>query len=369
MKAFKPPPPLILIVDDTPQNLQVAGEILAERLDCELSFATSGEAALDSIADLKPDLLLLDVVMPGMNGFEVCRRLKSDPVTAGIPVIFFTGQADPSDVVAGFEAGGDDYVTKPFHAAELLARVGARLQLKQGADLVARKNDDLRHLLQILCHDLANPIASINGLLELCEKDPSALAEFLPDLREVAQRAEDQIRVVREMHVLDDDTRHLAVMAFPLAEAVTAAQKGVSHRFREKEISVECTIPEGLEVQVEPVSFINTVLSNLLSNAAKFSFRGGSVTISAARKEQEWVRIDIGDSGTGIPIRRLPGLFLPNSASSTPGTEGETGTGFGMPLIKSFTEAYGGQVHVDSRHRNEHPHGHGTVVSLLVRGA
>jgi len=121
--------PLILVVDDTPRNLQLVAEVLA-REGFEPALATDGPSALAFAAQEVPVLILLDVLMPGMDGYEVCRRLKADPVTQAIPVIFLTARAESDDILAGFEAGGVDYVTKPFRAPELLARVRAHVHLR-----------------------------------------------------------------------------------------------------------------------------------------------------------------------------------------------------------------------------------------------
>lgn len=122
--------PLVLVVDDTPKNLQLVAEILS-RAGFEPALAQDGPTALVSAARDKPDLILLDVLMPGMDGFEVCRRLKADPVTQGIPVIFLTAKTESGDILAGFERGGVDYVSKPFRVQELLARVKVHVELRK----------------------------------------------------------------------------------------------------------------------------------------------------------------------------------------------------------------------------------------------
>jgi len=129
-------PPLVLLVDDVPENLQVRGNILHDE-NYELAMAGSGREALDFVADDIPDLILLDINMPDMDGFEVCRRLKKSPALATIPVIFLSARVDTEDIVRGFEVGAVDYVTKPFKPPELLARVRTRLQLHQLKSLLS----------------------------------------------------------------------------------------------------------------------------------------------------------------------------------------------------------------------------------------
>lgn len=138
---------LVLVVDDNPQNLQVLGPML-EKKGYDVAFATSGEQALEFVAGETPDLVLLDIMMPGMDGYEVCQRLKEIKSTASIPVIFLTAKSDTDDVVRGFEAGGVDYVTKPFNSAELLARVKTHLELKNAREEIKT----LRGILPICAH-------------------------------------------------------------------------------------------------------------------------------------------------------------------------------------------------------------------------
>jgi len=142
---FKEKTPLVLIVDDVAKNLQVLGTILSKQ-NFKVAAANNGEQALKIAGNTLPDLILLDIMMPGINGFEVCSRLKKDPKTAGIPVIFLTAKIEPEDIIKGFETGAVDYVTKPFNSIELLARTKTHLELKISRDLLKIKNEQLREL-------------------------------------------------------------------------------------------------------------------------------------------------------------------------------------------------------------------------------
>lgn len=368
MPSKFPTSPAILIVDDSPHNLQVAGETLSRRLACELSFATDGQMALDSIREAKPDLILLDVMMPGLGGFEVCRILKSDPQTDSIPVIFLTAKAEPDDIVAGFKAGGADYVTKPFHQEELLARVTTCLELLKATRAIEAKNAELNHLLRVLCHDLANPIWALCGLLKISEEEPALLRENIPELHDISRQAMEQIELVRKMHSLESSRFNLPLAPVPLLDAVRAAERSLRRKFSEKELRLACAIPAGLSVEVERVSFTHSVLTNFLSNAAKFSFRGGEVLVRAGRADAGGVRVEICDTGKGIPKAKIAEMFSPRALYSTAGTEGEPGTGFGMPLAKRFVEAYGGRLEISSRDSSNHPGRHGTTITLWLRG-
>jgi CheY-like chemotaxis protein/signal transduction histidine kinase len=166
-------PPQILVVDDTPENLQIVGETLSRNVHCDLAFATDGRQALDSVRESPPDIVLLDVMMPGMTGYEVCKRLKADPATAAIPVLFLTAKVESADVVAGFEAGAVDYVAKPFNPPELVARVKTQINIRQAAAIVAARTDALNESLDRLAESeaflrttiqaLTHPFAVINA--------------------------------------------------------------------------------------------------------------------------------------------------------------------------------------------------------------
>jgi sigma-B regulation protein RsbU (phosphoserine phosphatase) len=151
--------PLILIVDDVPKNLQVLGNILQKKV-CDIAMATSGMQALKIIADVLPDLILLDIMMPGMDGLDVCKQLKDSPETKDIPVIFITAKTETEDIVKGFKFGAVDYVTKPFNASELLARVHTHLELKK-----ARETQ--QELISKLQKALAD-VKLLSGLLPIC---------------------------------------------------------------------------------------------------------------------------------------------------------------------------------------------------------
>ncbi len=151
--------PIILMVDDNPTNLRVLGHIL-KGLDVELSVASSGEIAIEIIKETPPDLILLDVMMPSLNGFEVCTKLKENETTRDIPIIFITALTDKEDIVRGFELGAVDYVTKPFNPKELLARVKTHLELKQARDNQASLISELQQAL--------SDVKRLKGLLPIC---------------------------------------------------------------------------------------------------------------------------------------------------------------------------------------------------------
>ena len=156
----------ILIVDDVAMNARLLVNLLQDE-DYNLAVATNGQMALDLVDDRKPDLILLDIMMPNMDGYETCRRLKASEDTRDIPVIFLTARTEAEDITKGFDVGAVDYVTKPFNYDELIARVKTHLELKITKDALERSNQEQRKLIHILCHDLINPLGQVETTLDL----------------------------------------------------------------------------------------------------------------------------------------------------------------------------------------------------------
>jgi two-component system, sensor histidine kinase and response regulator len=195
--------PTILVVDDTPEHLVIAVEFL--RSEYRVKVARSGPEALKVASSVPhPDLVLLDIMMPGMDGYEVCRRLKADPDLAHVPVIFLSAKSDPEDVIRGFSLGAADYVSKPFWLEEFRARVRTHLEIKHAQDVIRRQNEEQREMLHMLCHDLANPFTNITGVLDDIGDDPAAFAEYLPLLKASTRNGIEVIELVRLMRALEE---------------------------------------------------------------------------------------------------------------------------------------------------------------------
>ena len=152
--------PVVLVVDDNPQNLQLVAGLLSEKLECDLCFATGGIEALEVMGATTPDLVLLDINMPGMKGYQVCEAIRASGIHREIPVIFLTAQNDSDCIVKGFEAGGTDYVVKPFDSRELLARVQVHLELKLKRDELQRRNEELETAI--------SRIKRLEGIIPIC---------------------------------------------------------------------------------------------------------------------------------------------------------------------------------------------------------
>jgi len=356
----------ILVVDDTPANLDVVVEMISNRH--EVRVALDGPSALEIAAQERPDLILLDVAMPGMDGFETCRRLKAQAQLAAIPVIFLTAKHDPEDIMQGFALGAVDYVLKPFNLGELEARIRTHLELQAArekiegqAHLLEDKNREFRELLHVLCHDLQNPLGNIQAFVSIAKRDPA----FVPNALEVFQTCAAQglaiIDLVRQMRALEE--KPLPLSPINLTHSLADSLRILQSKLEAGNIRVENTLPEVLTVWAEEVSLINSVLNNLLTNAIKFSPAGQAIRIGTTTQGQQ-VQVTLQDGGIGIPPSLLADLFDVHKPTSREGLNGELGTGFGMPLVQKFMQAYGGAIQVISKDADTHPNDHGTTITL-----
>ena len=353
----------ILIVDDAPKNIQVLGTILKEN-GYQIKAAMDGKQALAAVEKSLPDLILLDIMMPEMDGYETCKALKENPVTKDIPVIFLTAKNETDDVVRGFELGAVDYITKPFNSAELLARVNTHMSLRRATEMAVRTANERKELLHILCHDLTNPIGFVAGVMDLNKDDPSMLEQMKEHIETSMRSSLDIINLVRMMMAIEEDKIDLTTSQFGLETMIRESIAMLDLKAKAKNISFDISIPENQQVMVERVSFVNSVINNILTNAIKFSDNGGKIKI-IAREENTKVILNFKDNGIGMSENLLRDLFDIRKKTSRKGTAGEVGTGFGMPLMQKFIHAYGGEIHVSSKEKSA-TDDHGTEITLVL---
>lgn len=357
------PRPCLLLVDDTPANLDVLVGMLKD--DYDLIVANRGATAL-RLCDTNPriDLVLLDVMMPEMDGYEVCQELRRRPRTQYTPIIFLTAKSEIEDLVRGFSCGGNDYVSKPFRPPELLARVRTQLALRFQQEEIESKNVELQSLVHILCHDVANKFAVLRMVFDLVAHHPERdLRDYLTRMALAVDSGIGLTDTVRNLAAAE--SKGLPLQSVPLRAAVEEVVTLLTDRLQAKELRVVLEIPE-LTVLAEPWSFKNSVIENLLSNAIKFSRRGATIEFRAA-PEGDGVGLTIRDHGIGIPPAMVATLFDVAKNASRVGTEGERGTGFGMPLVRRCVTLYGGTIDVTSRSEADGAGDTGTEFRLKLR--
>jgi signal transduction histidine kinase len=232
--------------------------------------------------------------------------------------------------------------------------------------MIRQKNEEQREMLHMLCHDLANPFTNIISVLDVVGDDAAAIAEYVPLLKSSARNGIEVVDLVRLMRAVEE--KPLPLGPVDLARVVADSLGTLTSRIREKDVRVDTDVPAGTVVLAERVSLGNSVLNNLLTNAIKFSHPGGTVELRAASVEG-MVRIMVRDHGIGMPPSLLADLFDVRKTTSRPGTAGEKGTGFGMPLMRKLVTAYGGSIEVASKEQAEGVSDHGTEVTVLLEEA
>ena len=396
----KSTPARVLVVDDLPEIRDLL-QVYLEDEGYDVLTAKDGQEALTAVAAHPPDLILLDVMMPGTDGYEVCRRLKSDEKTAFIPIVMLTALQELEHRLQGIEVGADEYLTKPFRRMELLTRVRSLLRVKALHDQVAAYNrlleqkvaertaaleralNDLREMdrlksefLSNISHELRTPLTPVMGYLPaLLREEFGALT---PEQRRVLAHVSES---VDRVHRLIDDLltfmhwesgeAALRVQPVAVAAVVELAATKVSAMAQEKGVQVMRTIPAELpQVQVD-VTAIGRAFGHLLDNAVKFTPKGGQVTITARLVEwsnsqtvdpsqpidqsttrpidtKKWVELAVRDTGVGISPEAIPKIFDRFYQVDSSTTRQHGGTGLGLAIVKFILDAHGAHITVES---------------------
>jgi signal transduction histidine kinase len=390
----------ILVVDDTPTNLQVLFDLLSEQ-GYRVAIAKNGETALQRIQTSQPNLILLDVMMPGIDGFEACQKLKDNPATKDIPVIFMTALSDSVDKVKGLSLGAVDYITKPIQHEEVLARIRVHLQLRNANRVMTQRTNELNQALERLkqtqvhlvqgekmsalgqlvagiAHEISNPVNFINGNLTHVKEYAQDLLEFVQLYRkhypnpvtEIQERAEeidleflaeDLLKMLSSMQMGSDRICHLVLSLrnfsrleeadFKPADIHTGIDSTLiilQHRLKAKPdfpaIQVIKDYAQLPDVECY-LSQLNQVFMNILSNAIdaleESDIASPTITIRTSVIDTDWVAIAIADNGVGIPEDLRSQLFNPFFTTKPVGK----GTGLGLSIsYQIVTEKHGGKI-------------------------
>jgi two-component system, sensor histidine kinase and response regulator len=357
----------IMIVDDTLPNLQILANMLSEQ-GYEVRGVPDGKMALMAIHAEPPDLVLLDIQMPDMDGYEVCQQLKEDERTSDIPVIFISALDDVFDKVRGFQVGGVDYITKPFQIEEVLARVDTHLtlhrlqnQLKQALVREMELAEMRARFLAMASHDLRNPLAVIQSASDTLSRYSDRLSEEKKQERFLRIR-----RTIKQMIGLLDDVLTIAKaeagklefhpepldLAALCEEIMVDFQTtiGSEHHFNVA-LNGVCS-----EVIMDS-TLLYHILNNLLSNAIKYSPAGSTVTFELTCNDHETV-FRIQDEGIGIPKAAQQRLFESFHRADNVGAI--SGTGLGLAIVKQSVDLHSGSITAESK-ENE-----GTTFTIVI---
>lgn len=342
-------PGLVLVVDDQVRNLQLVKTALT-RDGFEVITASSGEQALQCLISRIPDLILLDVMMPEMNGFEVCKQIKENPLTREIPVIFLSGDANHQSITTGFDCGGIDYITKPFNKPELLARVRTQVELRRAHQRHAAQLSVKNRMLGIIANKWHKPlqrIAFITAKLEELVTDPGST--LAAEATEEAERMLASIEGFLQQQSLDDNDQFVPQPASQLTSddlKTIAGQWYVSAK--RKSIDFMITAPSSpITVMAAPFA-VNHVIDPILANAIAYTPNEGRVVVQIIHDGSN-VHLEVTDEGSGFPEAYFARQFQPYVKPAANRTQGSNALGIGLAAAKRAADRIGASISIANR--------------------
>jgi two-component system, sensor histidine kinase and response regulator len=346
----------ILMIDDNPVNLQVLTSMLRQS-GWRPRPVTSGRLGLQAARNEPPDLILLDVNMPELNGYEVCEQLKADPRLADIPVIFVSALGETTDKMRGFQAGGVDYVTKPFQIDEVRARVTAHMELRRQRLLLQSSLEKLREterlrdtLVHMIVHDLRSPLSAISAFLELIGEEAKRRlgAEAQQDIASAMHGVRNMVRMVNG--ILDVSKMEAQMMKLDLRECDLVQVLGQVLDDLESLVGARHLTfdrPAAPVLVRADREIVARIVQNFLANALRFTPGGGEIRVGIVT-EAEHTRVLVADTGPGIPADFRQSIFDKFSQIDGSPQDRNRGTGLGLAFCKMAVEAHGGRIGVDS---------------------
>ena len=341
----------ILIVDDVPDNIRLLVNLLQVR-GYRIRTAVNGRRALATIERQPPDLILLDIMMPEMSGFEVCGRLKADPRFATIPVIFISALNEVFDKVTAFSVGGVDYITKPFQAEEVLARVDTHLtiqamrrQLQSQNEELQAQNAELEAFARTVAHDLKNPLSTTLGFVELLRMQAPGLDEQL--IRYIDKSAGS----IRQMNNIIDELLTLSSIRKESVQLAPLNMERIAERAFERVQNLmtmyepEIYWPEEWLPALGYAAWIEEILVNYISNAMKYGGRPPQIELASVALPNGWVRFEVRDNGAGLDEADRENLFEEFTRLEPARAQGH---GLGLSIVRRIIDKLGGGYGVDS---------------------
>ncbi len=361
----------ILIVDDIPKNIQILGNILSKE-DYQVAYAQTGEQALSITKHQSFDLILLDIMLPGMDGFEVCKILKENPETSDIPVIFLTAKADMNSIVKGFTIGGQDYITKPFNASELLARTETHILLYKQRIALAELNEKLEEkvrertlelekaykrlnqlekaktdFLDIISHELRTPLNGITGLTTLLNltslsKEQQEYIHYLEDVANRLTRFSETALLITELRTNRNEPDFLPTQVkYVMETAIYQFQKNYEGKYG----SINLAIEDNNMTFEANTALVKRSLEMLMENAVKFGGTNVNIELSA-KAENEKIILTCNDNGPGFSKEAQKRLFELFSAGDVMHHEG---TGLSLAAIKLIMDYHKGKINIKNK--------------------
>ena len=348
----------ILVVDDIAPNIRLVAGLLGPE-GFEVSFANSGKKALEQVLANDFDLILLDIMMPDMDGISVCKAIKEHPDKRNIPVIFLTGKTDEISIASAFEAGGVDYLYKPFNPVELVARVKTHLELKRARDIISRTNQELQEALRLknqflglASHDLKNPLGALHSYLTLLERDPETTIgpksrRFIDAIQTMTQRMLEIIGTFLDKAALEMGKIELNPKFINLVEQIRPMFEFYQQQAAIKGQRIELELSSEEIWLTADKDRLNQIVDNLISNAVKYSPLDSAIQV-AISDHKDHVELRVSDHGPGFSDEDKTKLFGYFQRLAARPTGNESSTGLGLAMTRQIVELHGGSIHVES---------------------
>lgn len=345
--------PKILIVDDVTKNIQLVASFL-KQAGYDINFALNGKDALRHIAREQFDLILLDIMMPEMDGLEVCHQIKSKKESKDIPVIFLTAKSDVESINTAFEVGGVDYITKPFNRTELLARVRTHLELQSQRRHLEELNATKDKFFSIIGHDLKSPLNQLMSLSKIIQNElktgrEEEVIRMANHLTESAKSARLLLENLLEWSRSQTGKINYSPEPIDLSEITREVVDLLAQNAVQKSIKIKSGVNSDIMAFADG-NMVKTILRNLISNSIKFTNRGGEIILSADQ-DSGMVTYAVADNGIGIREEDVKKLFRIDVNPNMIGESPEKGTGLGLILCKEFVELNGGEIWAESKWR------------------
>ncbi len=349
--------PLLLVIENNIDTIKVIGSHLRKE-GYRIAIATEGNGILDLAHSIKPDLILLNVTISGVDGFEICKKLKSEQITSEIPIIFITERSNSSEIVNAFNVGASDYITKPFDTNELIVRINTHIKLSKYKKEIEEKNKLLERLnleknefLGIAAHDLKNPIYSISMLAKVIKNEKSLtndeIAEFANDIIITSERMLGLISNLLDLNKIELGQIILKPEYVNLKELILNTIEIYLERANKKNISIHLYSENASPIIYIDRNVLFQIFDNLISNAIKYSDCSKSILINITTNKNRHI-ISVEDQGPGIRDEELPKLFQKFAKLSSKPTGDEDSTGLGLSIVKRYIDMLNGSVYCKS---------------------
>lgn len=354
----------ILVVDDVVSNIMLLKALLKTK-EYQVITAMNGQEALDKVAAEMPDLILLDVMMPGISGFEVAQRLQSSEQYHDIPIIFLTALNTHEDIVNGFKFGGNDFITKPFNKNELMIRIGHQISLIAAKRIILKQTEELRSIIigrdklySVIAHDLRGPLGTIKMILNMIisstgGKGGAMVSPEVFDMLSVANQTTEEVFTLLDNLLKWTKSQlgrlNVAPQRVNISDIVSDGIEIFKTTAEIKNISIVFDANGASCDIMADIDMIKTVLRNLLSNAIKFSNAGSEVVITVNVCDDDLAVVGVKDSGCGISDDDKNKLLCTDTHYSTFGTGNEEGSGLGLLLCDDFVRKNGGKLWFESK--------------------